>query len=79
METGRAIPPDDRKALLASVTAQMTELAALIGDLQELSRPAPDQQTDKVRVLPLHDIAQTALERARVQGPELTLTSDLDP
>ena len=38
-ETGRALPPADRKALLASVKAQMTELAALIGDLQELSRP----------------------------------------
>ena len=38
-ETGRAIPPDDRRALMASVKAQMTELAALIGDLQELSRP----------------------------------------
>lgn len=37
-ETGRAIPPDDRKALMASLKAQMTELAALIGDLQELSR-----------------------------------------
>lgn len=38
-DTGRAIPPDDRKALMSSVKAQMTELAALIGDLQELSRP----------------------------------------
>lgn len=36
-ETGRAIPPDDRKALMASLKAQMTELAALIGDLQVLS------------------------------------------
>lgn len=38
-ETGRAIPPDDRRALMSSVKAQMTELAALIGDLQELARP----------------------------------------
>ncbi|WP_143673541.1 histidine kinase dimerization/phospho-acceptor domain-containing protein, partial [Streptomyces griseiscabiei] len=37
-ETGRPIPAEDRKALLASVKAQMTELASLIGDLQELSR-----------------------------------------
>ncbi|UNT01071.1 HAMP domain-containing histidine kinase [Streptomyces tubbatahanensis] len=38
-ETGRALPEDDRRELLASVQAQMTELGALIGDLQELSRP----------------------------------------
>ncbi|WP_406529821.1 HAMP domain-containing protein, partial [Streptomyces sp. I8-5] len=38
-DTGRAIPPDDRKALMKSVKAQMTELASLIGDLQELARP----------------------------------------
>ncbi|CAM5655538.1 hypothetical protein SGLAM104S_07698 [Streptomyces glaucescens] len=42
-ETGRPIPEADRKALLASVKAQMTELAALIGDLQELSRPDTGQ------------------------------------
>ncbi|TGB12691.1 HAMP domain-containing sensor histidine kinase [Streptomyces sp. MZ04] len=77
-ETGRAIPPDDRKALLASVTAQMTELAALIGDLQELSRTEAGQG-GKVQVVALHDIVETALERARLRGPELTFTADLAP
>ena len=48
-ETGRPIPPDDRKALLASVKAQMTELAALIGDLQELSRPDAGQPAARSR------------------------------
>ncbi len=50
-QTGRPIPPDDRRALLSSVKAQMTELAALIGDLQELSRPdaAPDSEPGAVR------------------------------
>ncbi|MEU6122667.1 HAMP domain-containing sensor histidine kinase [Streptomyces sp. NPDC047123] len=78
-ETGRAIPPDDRKALLASVTAQMTELAALIGDLQELSRPDSGTAGDKVQVLALHDLTRTAIERARLRGPELTITADLAP
>ncbi|WP_046509319.1 sensor histidine kinase, partial [Streptomyces odonnellii] len=77
-ETGRAIPPDDRKALMASVKAQMTELAALIGDLQELSRPdAADP--GPLQVVALHDIVESALERARLRGPDLTITADLSP
>ncbi|MGW1773604.1 sensor histidine kinase [Streptomyces sp. NPDC002104] len=77
-ETGRAIPPEDRKELLASVKAQMTELASLIGDLQELSRPdaaAPGP----LGVVALHEIAGTALSRARLRGPELEFDSDLAP
>ncbi|MFF8917731.1 sensor histidine kinase [Streptomyces sp. NPDC015032] len=77
-DTGRAIPPDDRRALMNSVKAQMTELASLIGDLQELSRPdAPNP--GPLQVVALHDIADTALERARLRGPELTIRADLTP
>ncbi|WP_328540874.1 sensor histidine kinase [Streptomyces sp. NBC_00344] len=75
-ETGRAIPPDDRRALMSSVKAQMTELAALIGDLQELSRPDATRSGPQ-KVVALHDIARTALERARLRGPELVITADL--
>ncbi|MFD4634639.1 sensor histidine kinase [Streptomyces sp. NPDC058284] len=78
-ETGRAIPPDDRKALLTSVTAQMSELAALIGDLQELSRPDAAASGGKVQVVALHEITRTAIERARLRGPELTITAELAP
>ncbi|MFS0697292.1 sensor histidine kinase [Streptomyces nitrosporeus] len=77
-ETGRAIPPDDRRALMASVKAQMTELAALIGDLQELSRPDA-AQPGPLQVVALHDITRTALRRARLRGPELTVTDELAP
>ncbi|MFE9783156.1 sensor histidine kinase [Streptomyces sp. NPDC005775] len=77
-ETGRAIPPDDRKALMTSVKAQMTELASLIGDLQELARPdAADP--GPLQVVALHHIARTALDRARLRGPELTITAELAP
>ncbi|MFF4606958.1 sensor histidine kinase [Streptomyces sp. NPDC001339] len=76
--SGRAIPTADKEALLTSVKAQMGELAALIGDLQELSRPsAPGQSA--VDVVALHDIVGTALERARLRGPSLTLTASTDP
>ncbi|MDI3407426.1 sensor histidine kinase [Streptomyces cavernicola] len=78
-ETGRAIPPDDRKALLASVKAQMAELAALIGDLQELSRPDESGRSGKVEVVGLHTIARTAIDRARLRGPELAVEAELAP
>ncbi|MGI5376452.1 sensor histidine kinase [Streptomyces sp. CA-251387] len=77
-ETGRPIPEADRKALLASVKAQMTELAALIGDLQELSR-SEGQRGERVQVISLEDTVEAALRRARLRGPELTITVDLQP
>ncbi|MGW5432486.1 HAMP domain-containing sensor histidine kinase [Streptomyces sp. NPDC004059] len=77
-ETGRPLPPEDRKALLASVKAQMTELAALIGDLQELSR-SEGQRGERVQLVSFQDTVEAALRRARLRGPELTITSDLEP
>ncbi|NSC22475.1 HAMP domain-containing histidine kinase [Streptomyces albus subsp. chlorinus] len=92
-ETGRALPEQDRRELLSSVQAQMTELGELIGDLQELSRPHGVPQTSggadpgaddagdptRTRITGLHEIAERALERARPRGPGLTLTGDLEP
>ncbi|MEU4349438.1 HAMP domain-containing sensor histidine kinase [Streptomyces sp. NPDC023838] len=77
-ETGRAIPPADRKALMASVKAQMTELASLIGDLQELSRPDAVRE-GPLEVVAFHDIARVALDRARLRGPELDIRAQLAP
>ncbi|MFJ3650819.1 sensor histidine kinase [Streptomyces murinus] len=77
-ETGRPLPPEDRKALLNSVKAQMTELASLIGDLQELSR-SEGQRGERVQVVPFQDTVEAALRRARLRGPELTITADLEP
>ncbi|MGY5060368.1 HAMP domain-containing sensor histidine kinase [Streptomyces sp. 900105755] len=77
-ETGRPIPPADRKALLASVKAQMTELASLIGDLQELSR-SEGQRGERVQIVAFQDTVEAALRRARLRGPELTITADVQP
>ncbi|MEU1178045.1 HAMP domain-containing sensor histidine kinase [Streptomyces sp. NPDC005820] len=77
-ETGRPIPAADRKALLASVKAQMTELASLIGDLQELSR-SEGQRGERVQVVALEDTIEAALRRARLRGPELTINAHLEP
>ncbi|QKW08167.1 HAMP domain-containing histidine kinase [Streptomyces sp. NA04227] len=79
-ESGRALPAADRRALLASVRAQMTELASLIGDLQELSRPDTGKDGGgRAEVVALHKLTTTALDRVRLRGPELTLDSTLDP
>ncbi|MFJ9180963.1 ATP-binding protein [Streptomyces sp. NPDC102360] len=78
-ETGRTIPPEDRKALMASLKAQMTELAALIGDLQELSRTGLTGAEGPLKVVSLHDTVRSAIERARLRGPELTFASELAP
>ncbi|MER6130454.1 HAMP domain-containing sensor histidine kinase [Streptomyces sp. NPDC001815] len=78
-ETGRPIPEADRRALLASVKAQMTELAALIGDLQTLSRSDAGTPADRVQVVALQDTVEAALRRARLRGPELTITAAVDP
>ncbi|MCX4763153.1 HAMP domain-containing histidine kinase [Streptomyces sp. NBC_01275] len=77
-ETGRPIPAADRKALLASVKAQMTELASLIGDLQELSR-SEGQRGERVQVVSLEDTVESALRRARLRGPELTINASVEP
>ncbi|MFJ3232189.1 sensor histidine kinase [Streptomyces sp. NPDC086787] len=77
-ETGRPLPTADRLALLASVKAQMTELASLIGDLQELSR-SEGQRGERVQVVAFHDSVEAALRRARLRGPELKITADVRP
>ncbi|MEU4213599.1 HAMP domain-containing sensor histidine kinase [Streptomyces sp. NPDC026206] len=78
-ETGRAIPPEDRKELLASVKAQMTELAALIGDLQELSRP-DGPGGGPLQVVALHEAAGRAVGRARLRaaGSGLSIDAEID-
>jgi two-component system sensor histidine kinase MprB len=77
--TGRALPPEDRRELLASVKAQMGELAALIGDLQELSRPdaAPGAPTGSAAAF--HEAVEAAVRRARLRGPGLKITAELAP
>lgn len=56
----------------------MTELASLIGDLQELSR-SEGQRGERVQVVSLQDTVESALRRARLRGPELTITADVQP
>ncbi|MCF6523832.1 HAMP domain-containing sensor histidine kinase [Streptomyces sp. JJ36] len=78
-QTGRLIPAEDRAALLESVRAQLAELAALIGDLQELSRPAAAPGTGQVRVLALHETVERAVERVRLRGSGIRIALHAGP
>ncbi|MCO6734726.1 two-component sensor histidine kinase, partial [Streptomyces sp. EL9] len=46
--------------------------------LQELSRPDA-AQPGPLQVVALHEITRNALRRARLRGPELTITAELAP
>ncbi|WP_341483516.1 HAMP domain-containing sensor histidine kinase [Streptomyces longhuiensis] len=78
-KSGRQLPEGARADLLASVAAQIGELAGLIGDLQELSRPdsAPGGGTS-LQVVPMHEVARRALERAKLRGKNLAFTSAME-
>jgi two-component system sensor histidine kinase MprB len=77
-ETGRALPAEDRRELLASIKAQIIELAALIGDLQELSRPDVTAGSGPATTVGLHEVAERAVQRARLRGTGLTVDAELD-
>ncbi|WP_241562391.1 HAMP domain-containing sensor histidine kinase [Streptomyces hoynatensis] len=78
-ETGRPLPEADRRQLLASVTAQLTELGALIGDLQELSRPETAFGLGRHEVVGLHEVAGRAVSRARLRARGMQIEAALDP
>ncbi len=82
-ESGRPLPEEDRRELLSSVRSQMTELAALIGDLQELSRPPGPAEGAEAQaaaaVVGLHEVTGRAVARVRPRGPGVTVTAELEP
>jgi two-component system sensor histidine kinase MprB len=76
-QTGRPLPAHKREALLTSLQAQTMELTSLIGDLLELSRPAP--AADAAVPTPLHAVVERALQRARLRGPGIAFHTDIRP
>ncbi|MEU9130224.1 HAMP domain-containing sensor histidine kinase [Kitasatospora sp. NPDC048540] len=78
-DTGRALPPATRAKMLGNMKAQMQELTLLIGDLLQLSRPDTPKPGQNVTVLALHEIAERAVERARLRGPGLAFELAIEP
>lgn len=69
--SGRKLPDGVLVELLDSIEAQVGELAELISDLQVLSRADSGSYGDNVSLVPLHEIAERALARVKLRGPEV--------
>jgi two-component system sensor histidine kinase MprB len=78
-DTGRPLPTATRTKLLGNMKAQMQELTLLIGDLLELSRPDSPKPDRKLSVVALHEIAERAVDRARLRGPGLVFDVAIGP
>jgi two-component system sensor histidine kinase MprB len=78
-DTGRPLPPATRTKLLGSMKAQMQELTVLIGDLLQLSRPDSPRPGQNVAIVAFHEIAQRAVDRAKLRGPGLDYQVALEP
>ncbi|WP_406200446.1 HAMP domain-containing histidine kinase [Kitasatospora sp. NBC_01560] len=78
-DTGRPLPPATRTKLLGNMKAQMQELTLLIGDLLQLSRPDSPKQVRSTAVVALHEIAERAVERAKLRGPGLVFETAVEP
>ncbi|AUG79063.1 histidine kinase [Kitasatospora sp. MMS16-BH015] len=78
-QTGRALPEATKTKMLGNMKAQMQELTLLIGDLLELSRPDSAKRERPHTVVALHEIADRAVERARLRGPGLHFELDIHP
>ncbi len=72
---GRPLPPDDRRALLESVTAQLVELGDLVTELTALSHDDVPPAAETAR---LDDVVRRAVERAARRGDH-ELLADLEP
>ncbi|MEV5985303.1 HAMP domain-containing sensor histidine kinase [Streptomyces sp. NPDC052051] len=77
-KTGRELPAGVRADLLTSVGAQIAELAGLIGDIQELSRPDAAPGSASRQLVALHEGAERALARAKLRGKEVKFTCELE-
>ncbi|MFD4905671.1 sensor histidine kinase [Kitasatospora purpeofusca] len=78
-DTGRPLPPATRTKLLGNMKAQMQELTLLIGDLLQLSRPDSPKPVRTPSVVAVHEIAERAVERAKLRGPGLVFETSTAP
>ncbi|MBZ6089978.1 HAMP domain-containing histidine kinase [Streptomyces olivaceus] len=76
-KSGRKLPEGVRSDLLTSITAQIGELASLIGDLQELSRSDARSSSSSFQAVAFHQVTERALSRAKLRGANLHFSIDL--
>jgi two-component system sensor histidine kinase MprB len=73
------IDPDERERLLADVTAQLAEMAALVNDLVELAREERAHVAQEMTDIRLDELVANAVERARRHAPTLTFLATTQP
>ena len=71
----RSLPPGERERLLSDVVEQLGEMTTLIAELIELARA--EQHPEEPEEVRLDLLAESAVERARRNRPEVTFTTDL--
>ena len=72
----RTLAPEDRERLLNDVVEQLGEMTSLIAELIELARA--EQHPEEAEDVRLDLLAQTAVERARRNRPNVTFTTDFE-
>lgn len=75
----RRLEPEDRRRLLADLTAQAEELTTLVGDLTALARDEGLAAEPGPVPVDLAEVAQRAVARARRRAPAVTVRTDLQP
>jgi two-component system sensor histidine kinase MprB len=76
LASDRALPPDDRRRLLADVVEQLSEMTSLISELIELARA--EQTTAEPEDLRLDVLVADAVGRARRHRPGVVYSTDLE-
>jgi two-component system sensor histidine kinase MprB len=71
----RSLAPVERERLLSDVVEQLGEMTSLIAELIELARA--EQHPEEAEDVRLDLLAQTAVERARRNRPNVSFTTDL--
>jgi two-component system sensor histidine kinase MprB len=71
----RTLPPEDRERLLNDVVEQLGEMTTLIAELIELARA--EQHHEEAEDVRLDLLAESAVERARRNRPQVTFTTEL--
>ncbi len=77
LASGDALPPEDRRQLLADVLGELDELTQLVGDVVDLARGSqPHDLEDEVR---LDELVAASLDRVRRRAPQLRFDAELEP
>lgn len=71
------LPPADRDALLSDVDAQLQELAALVGDLVDLSRDEEKQEVEP-ELVALDQLVRRAVDRAQRRAMSVHFEVELE-